>query len=113
MGSWVSSKITDTLNSKGIKILFSSQVTTLDRDTIQYIKESSTSEIKFDLLVWSTGASPQPLLNNINVDLDPDGWILVNTFLQSVSSPFVFAVGDCCAIQGYSYVAKAGVGFSF
>jgi NADH dehydrogenase FAD-containing subunit len=109
LGSWVSSKIVDTLQLKNIKLLLGSTVIKVEDDVLHIEKEKNVSQLKYDLLIWSTGAAPVPMLSKIDLERDQDGWILVKPTMQTLSSPFVFAVGDCCSIQGYSYVTKAGV----
>eukprot|EP00742_Colponemidia_sp_Colp-10_P009664 GILJ01010563.1.p1 GENE.GILJ01010563.1~~GILJ01010563.1.p1 ORF type:complete len:442 (+),score=56.59 GILJ01010563.1:67-1392(+) len=71
---------------------------------------SSSETISFDILLWATGASPQHLELN-GLQTDPEGFLLVNSYLQSVSDPSVFAAGDCIQIEGHpvGFPPKAGV----
>ena len=69
--------------------------------------------IPFDYCIWATGAGAHELnwtlahRRGLQVS-DPHGWIQVNSHLQSLSHPFVFAAGDCCEILPHR-PPKAGV----
>jgi NADH dehydrogenase FAD-containing subunit len=62
----------------------------------------------FDLLFWSTGASPPEIFKNSGLDTCKNGYLLVNKFLQSVSDEDVFGMGDCITIKECP-ISKAGV----
>jgi selenide,water dikinase len=64
--------------------------------------------IAADAIVWATGAGAPPRLSETGLALDTAGFIAVNEHLQSISSPAVFAAGDCAMIGGYAY-PKSGV----
>jgi selenide, water dikinase len=64
--------------------------------------------IAADAIVWATGAGAPPRLSETGLALDIAGFIAVNEHLQSISSPAVFAAGDCATIGGYAY-PKSGV----
>lgn len=57
---------------------------------------------------WVTTASAQSWLKESGIDATADGFVRVNTSLQSVSHDFVFAAGDIAAIDGHA-LAKSGV----
>ena len=65
-----------------------------------------------NVTVWATGAEPQPVSKISNLDTCPQGYILVNNYLQSTSHENVFAGGDCITMKEYmnkGYPTKAGV----
>jgi selenide, water dikinase len=58
--------------------------------------------------LWATGVEGPPLLAASGIACDRAGCIRVNRDLSSVSHPFVFAAGDCAALEGQPR-PKAGV----
>ena len=56
----------------------------------------------YDECIWVTGGqSPRWLAKNAPPSmLNDKGDIVVDTHMQSVALPSVFAGGDCCTIQG-------------
>ena len=56
--------------------------------------------IAADRVVWATTAAAAPWLAASSLACDARGFVRVNTLLQSVSDPFVFAVGDCATPDG-------------
>jgi selenide,water dikinase len=64
--------------------------------------------IAADAIFWATGAGAPPRLSETGLALDSAGFIVLNEHLQSISSPEVFAAGDCATIGGYAY-PKSGV----
>jgi selenide,water dikinase len=69
---------------------------------------SGGRRIAADRVVWATSASAAPWLAASSLDCDARGFVRVNRHLQSVSDPFVFAAGDCAALEGQPR-PKAGV----
>lgn len=61
-----------------------------------------------DIVVWVTGASPQALLQEIDLPKSAAGFLRVHSTLQSVGNPSVFVVGDSASIDGES-IDRAGV----
>jgi selenide,water dikinase len=67
--------------------------------------------ISCDVAVWATGAEPQKVSAESDLDL-MKGFFRVNKYLQSTSHPNVFAGGDCITMEDYAdkpYPTKAGV----
>ncbi len=65
-------------------------------------------EIPTNSTIYATGASIEqwPILNGLQQS--SDGFVEVNTHLQSTSHPFVFVAGDAASIKGYPR-PKSGV----
>jgi len=61
-----------------------------------------------DHTVVATGTAAAQWPRAAGLAADALGFIAVNTYLQSMSHPFVFAAGDCATMQGYPR-AKSGV----
>ncbi len=66
---------------------------------------AGTARQQFDLVLWATGPAPLPWLRSSGLALDDAGFVRVDRALRSVSHPYVFAVGDCAALDE----AKSGV----
>lgn len=72
---------------------------------------SDDSVINCDVAVWATGAEPQKVSAESDLEL-MKGFFRVNKYLQSTSHPNVFAGGDCITMEDYHdkpYPTKAGV----
>lgn len=84
----------------GIEVRTNEQISRVDKDgDVLRITSSTEASIETDVIIEATGRAP-----NLSV-LDGDegkvehsrGGVTVNEFLQSVSNPRVFAIGDCAA----------------
>ena len=67
--------------------------------------------INCDVAIWATGAEPQQVSAESDLDL-LKGFYRVNNFMQSTSHPNIFAGGDCVTMESYvdsPYPTKAGV----
>ena len=67
--------------------------------------------INCDVAIWATGAEPQKVSADSDLDL-LKGFYRVNNFMQSCSHPNAFAGGDCVTMENYvdsPYPTKAGV----
>jgi len=97
---------------------------TVDEVTSTHIHVKSTNsdndgkrtheKIPYSHCIWATGAEAHTLSFDLNKEIGLDitnrGWIRVNTHMQSLSHPSVFAAGDCCEIIGdKKSPTKAGV----
>ena len=65
-------------------------------------------EFHADVVIAATGAAAWPWPQEAGLRCDARGFIEVNSHLQSVSHPFVFAAGDCASMVGHPY-PKSGV----
>ena len=52
-----------------------------------------------DLIFLAVGVKPSTIFRESNLPTGPDGGLLVNRFLQSVSHPEIFGGGDCIYFQ--------------
>ncbi|KAK1744878.1 pyridine nucleotide-disulfide oxidoreductase family protein [Skeletonema marinoi] len=78
--------------------------------------QSSREKIPYSHIIWATGAEAHDLSWSLNKQCglevsDTRGWIQVNSYLQSLSHPYIFAAGDCCEIVNDNKKSppKAGV----
>lgn len=113
----VGSAILSKMLEKSIRVLLNRNVIAVEESklTLEEIsfpnspKIDRASFLNFDLCIWATGPAPPPVLANINAEHSKDGWLLVGDSLQSISSPFLFAAGDCISIKQHEKAPKAGV----
>jgi NADH dehydrogenase FAD-containing subunit len=116
---WTRRVLSGKLAQCGIDKICAQRCVSVTEDGVQL---QSGKTIPADLVVWATGAAPSPLLQSLRVPLSESGWIKVRWIereidlnlqvrdtLQSVAFSNVFAVGDCCSIEGHPDIAKAGV----
>src|SRR5215211_5034293 len=79
---------------------------------IEVINDAKVSEVRSDAVVisdgrtiparttiWAAGTEPPPLVNNLDVQKDHRGRILIDQYMRVKSRPGVYAVGDCTSIQ--------------
>jgi NADH dehydrogenase FAD-containing subunit len=60
-------------------------------------------------LLWLTGPKAPVLFQDSNLEVDNSGYLLVNTYLQSVNYPYIFGAGDCASLKEYPNLPKNGV----
>jgi selenide,water dikinase len=65
--------------------------------------------IPADVVVWTVGAAPPPILATAGLTLDDRGFVLVDAQLRSVSHPDVLVTGDAAGLQGHPATPKSGV----
>lgn len=65
--------------------------------------------IPFDALLWATGPAAPPLFRRSGLPTDAAGYLRVGPDLRCGEHPEIFAAGDCVALEGFPWVAKAGV----
>ncbi len=98
-------RVSDELNRRKIKLWSGERVEGVNNEALQL---SSSAELPVDVVVWSTGAAPPPLIQNTELPKASDGFLAVDENLQSTSGLPVFAVGDSASLV-HSPVAKSGV----
>jgi selenide,water dikinase len=64
--------------------------------------------LEADEVLWVTQAGGAAWLQSTGLALDAKGFLRVNSYLQSISDPLVFAAGDVASIEGHA-LEKAGV----
>jgi len=69
---------------------------------------TGTGVVECDRIFWATPAIAPPWLASSGLATDPEGFVVVNSHLQAVSYPWVFAAGDIASLVGYK-LPKAGV----
>ena len=72
------------------------RTTLVSGDTLVY-SDGSTGDA--DFLVVATGARPSKVLTESGLEVDDEGAVIVDEYLQSLSAKGVFGGGDCVAFQ--------------
>jgi len=93
------------LADRGVRLRTRSRIVRVDQGTAV---TDGGEHIAFDALVWATGAGAAAWPGDSGLATDPDGFVLVDDTLQSISHPGVFAAGDIAAQHGHPR-PKSGV----
>lgn len=98
-------RLTRVVAARGIELHCNRTVVGVDPGIIRCDPDD---EIAFDAAIWATGAASLPWLAKTGLATDVAGFVKVNSCLQSISHPFVFAAGDIAAVADHC-LAKSGV----
>ncbi len=88
-----------------VQVHLNKDVTSVEEDHL-HLRDGTT--LKFDAVVWATGAAAPAWLRASGLSLDARGFILTDEHLRSVSHPDVFAAGDVGSMRARAY-PKSGV----
>ncbi len=108
----------DALKNRAIpvELVLRAKVTKVTSDRLEYqlqdFEEIKTLQTK--TTVWTAGTATNPLIKTLPIDdknLDKHGLPLVNTTLQLLDFPEVFAAGDCAVVQDRSYPPVAQIAY--
>jgi selenide, water dikinase len=102
---WVRQRCQQILTQRQIQIHVQESVQTVQAGKIHC---QSGLTLEHDYLIWVTQATAPPWLAAAGLQVDRDGFILVNDELRSLSHPHIFAAGDI-ATQINHPRPKAGV----
>ncbi len=98
-------RIASELERRAVRVHFGSRVVAVEPGTIRC---DDGRRIGFDVLFWTTQASPPDWLADTGLARSDDGFLSVNESLQSVSHPFVFGAGDLATMTPHRR-PKSGV----
>jgi len=90
---------------RNVKVVTAATVDSLEEGRITF---SNGETLDADVVIWSTGAAPPPILSQLGLATDANGFLLTRPTLQSVTNPHVFAVGDTGTLETQP-TPKAGV----
>ncbi len=93
------------LQKRGIKLVENTRIQAIQSGLI---KDSSANDHTFDIIFVAIGVRPNRVFGESGIDCGPDGGMLVNRYLQSVSHPNIFGGGDCISFQQQA-LDKVGV----
>ncbi|MBQ0719231.1 MAG: selenide, water dikinase SelD [Gammaproteobacteria bacterium] len=98
-------KVAALCDTHQIEVIANTRIARVSANTLQ---GENNKNIPFNCLFWCTNASASPWLKATGLDLDKQGFISVNQYLQSTSHNFVFAAGDIAQQENFSR-PRAGV----
>lgn len=101
------------LESKNVWIDLETTVAQIDSETISLFYKGQTDNIPVDLVLWTVGTRVVELVSNLPLKQEK-GKLAINTTLQTVDNPDVFALGDvayCQDATGQEVPATAQVAF--
>jgi selenide, water dikinase len=98
-------KLHSVLVQRGIQLHLNQEVIDVGADRITC---QSGLTVKCDRTFWVTRATAAPWLQESGLATDSDGFVQVNSFLQSISHPNIFAAGDIASMLHHPR-PKAGV----
>ncbi|MGH4124775.1 MAG: FAD-dependent oxidoreductase [Clostridium sp.] len=104
----------ENVRDKTLRKLKKDKIKVLSQHKILVVLENNLSmefgkQINFDFLVWAAGPASNPIYKDSGLTVDKAGYMVVNSYLQSVDYPFIFGAGDCISFSEFTYVKKVGV----
>lgn len=82
-----------------LRVLHGARVTGLNTGgTISIDKNGLEEKVHADLLLWSGGVQPNPLIADLSLEKDERGRIKVNAHLQVKNKDNIFALGDVASV---------------
>jgi selenide,water dikinase len=93
------------LRQRNITIHTNHRIKEVKRD---FLINSNGEQYPANAVIWVTNASAPPWLADSGIDVDADGFIMVNNYLQSTSHENVFAAGDIASVLNHPR-PKSGV----
>jgi NADH dehydrogenase len=82
------------LAGRGVQFLMNTAVKSVSNGQVNL---SDGTSLKTNMLVWTAGVSPNPLLDMLNCSKER-GRLVTNEFLEVTDYPGVWALGDCAAV---------------
>jgi NADH dehydrogenase FAD-containing subunit len=101
----VRSRVFNSLTARKVKVIENTRVAALKNKTVVL---TDGGDIESDIVFMAVGVKPSPLFEDSGLPVGPDGGMLVNQYLQSVSYPEIFGGGDCISFEPQP-LAKVGV----
>ena len=102
---WVRNTFEKVLAERGVEVHRDGEVTRVGAAQLTTARGQTFAA---DEIMWVTRAGGAAWLADTGLALDPDGFILVGTTLQTVTDPALFAAGDIAAVVDHP-LEKAGV----
>ncbi len=98
-------KMEQLLAARGVEVITGTRIT---RVTGREVECADGRRIPADLVILAMSAAPPPVLKNMALPKDPEGFLLTRDTLQSTGSRNVFVVGDSGTMESAA-PSKAGV----
>ncbi|SMG56863.1 NAD(P)/FAD-dependent oxidoreductase [Paenibacillus aquistagni] len=84
-------------------------VVKLEQGVIYNKREDDYEEMDSEVTVWTAGIQPVEVVQNLQVEKDPQGRVKINVYHQIPAHPNVFMVGDCASLPLSPSAQAAGV----
>lgn len=102
------------MKTLGLNVLEQSRINLVMNERVKTVESSkvimeSGLEISNDLLIWAGGSKSYGVFSKSHLLTNEKGYMRVNSYLQSETSPHIFGAGDCIAIRNYDWMRKIGV----
>ncbi len=104
-GERTAARVQRELEARGVQVILNHRVTRIVQGQVTLDNGKSLAA---DLVLWATSAAPPPLLGQLGLPIDDEGFLLTRQTLQSTGEASIFAVGDSGTISGEN-LPKAGV----
>jgi NADH dehydrogenase FAD-containing subunit len=101
----IRSRVMTSLTRRNMQILENVRLSRINERSVTL---TDGREIDSDFVFMAVGVKPSPLFEASGLPVGPDGGMLVNKYLQSVSYPEIFGGGDCISFEPRP-LAKVGV----
>lgn len=89
------------LQAQGVKIRCKTSAKAVQSNGLLLIDENKEEYfLESDLILFTAGMEQSQFVRNLNIAKDKFGRIAVKKSLQSIEHDNVFALGDCCGIEG-------------
>lgn len=90
------SHLTRSLQRRGV-VFMKAEVVAREADSCLL---SNGERLSCGLLVLASGLEAPPIVRSLGLPMSADGRLRVSPTLQSIADPAVYAVGDCCLVEG-------------
>ncbi|GIW22331.1 MAG: NADH dehydrogenase [Candidatus Sericytochromatia bacterium] len=84
------------LKDLGIEVLLETEVIDFYNNKITFKRNNRIEKeiIDIDMLIWTAGIKPNPLVLNLDLEKNSNGRIIVDDFLNPLNYPEVYVIGD-------------------
>jgi len=90
----LSQKAKEDLEKLGVKVLLNTRVTELTKNSVKL----NGKEIHAATIIWAAGNKANPLIQQLNCELDKIGRAVVSPYLHLKDDESVFVIGDAAAV---------------
>jgi NADH dehydrogenase len=90
----LSQKAKEDLEKLGVKVLLNTRVTELTKNSVKL----NGKEIHAATIIWAAGNKANPLIQQLNCELDKIGRAVVSPYLHLKDDENVFVIGDAAAV---------------
>ena len=95
----------NSLGGRNVQVIEGARLSAIKDGAVEL---SDGAVLQSDIIFMAIGVKPSPLFEDSGLPIGPDGGMLVNQYLQSVSHPEIFGGGDCISFEPQP-LAKVGV----